>query len=107
MIDYTKPSEGYCKLTLYKDDEYPLVIYRCENGKPILEENKILLIRISNSNSKNKVGICLNGDNYIFLRGEFLFEYNKEKSHLTKQEWDKLKEIVDKKLENLESKVNL
>jgi len=99
-----KLRQGYCGITLSRYDDYPLVIYRINNGVPVLEENEILLIRLSKEGVFSKSTLCLNGENYVFLKGKFLKEYNQEKSPLSKEDWGKLREIVDNKIEKIEGR---
>lgn len=90
---------GYCGITLSIKDEYPLVIYRIENGRPVLEEEDIILIR--NSRDSSYASISINGGNYVFVRGAHIREYDNG-SPLSKEDWEFLKILVDRKLERLE-----
>lgn len=84
---------GYLTLTAHEQDK--IIVYRNDkNGNPILNPDDILIIKLIEicGGTGNKAKICFNGDNYEIVRYKALKE-------------SELKEIVDKKLKNLEEKL--
>lgn len=96
-MENTKLGKGYCTIKL-SGGEYPLIIYRLNNGEPVLEEKEIILISISEKSKCKDPKIGLHEENYAFMRGIHLISYDKEKSPLSRDNWEKLREIVNKKL---------
>lgn len=110
-----KSGKGFCGLVL-REYGNPLVVYRIDNdGNPIIDDKEILIIKArkiktSKVNRRSKsIQISVKGESYQFLRGEILLkDYDEKKSRLSKENWYKLKEIVDRKNKiknNLEVKV--
>ena len=100
-----KLREGFCSISLYEYGS-PLIVYKTdEKGEPIINEDEILIlklgrIRYKEEDSKdNRAQLGLSGKVYEFLRAELLLgEYDKDKCRLSKENYEKLKSIVDKKI---------
>lgn len=107
-----KSGNGYCVLKIY-ENRPPLVIYPVDHsGDPILDKNEIILIALSSigygdedyyGGNDINARLCLHGKNYQFIRGELLERnHNEKKTKLTLEQHNKLIEIVNKKLEDIE-----
>ncbi len=89
---------GYLKLTRRNGDTSPIVLYQeDENGNPILDPNKIILIKVRGQGSEVTLAFDSMND-YKIMRYEIL-ERNPE-------DFGELKEVVDKKESDLENKAN-
>ncbi len=88
---------GYLKLSRQNGDITPIVSYQVdENGNPILDPNKILLIKVRVMGSKITIAFDSMND-YKIMRYEVLEE--------NPEDFGGLKEVVDKKESDLENKV--
>lgn len=89
--------KNYLKLRRRKDDP-PIIVYRVDNnGKPILDYEKIEIINFRIEGSDLVLAFDSKNE-YKFMRYEIL-----EKSF---EKFGKLKELVDKKISDLEDKVD-
>lgn len=87
--------KNYLKLRRNASDYRPIIAYQVDkNENPILDPRKIILIRV-----RGKATLAFDSQNeYKFMRYEIL-EKNFEK-------FGELKELVDKKISDLEDKVD-
>ena len=110
MTNEYKFDEGFCAITLNKLGS-PLIIYRIDReGNPVIEENEVIFLRIAEISKEGgiqKVKVGVSGKSYQFVRGDILDSYNKERCRLSRENFHKLKKILDEKMRRLTEKHNL
>ena len=107
MENKYKSGEGFCAITLSEMGN-PLIIYRVDKeSNPVIEEDEIILLRIGSiyeENGVQRARLGINGKSYQFIRGKFFRNYDEEKCKLSKEDFDKLRGILIKKMRGLNKK---
>ncbi|MBS3080213.1 hypothetical protein J4221_01970 [Candidatus Pacearchaeota archaeon] len=114
--DYTPNShseqEMYCILTI-RERGYLIIFRRGEEGQ--VNEEDILIMRMKSRGGDSSkehlkqsgIKVHIYGPRYDFMRGDLLNEnYNERRTRLNREQFERLKKIVESRIDKLEGRVS-